>query len=144
MSADQNKAAVRRAYEEVLNKGNLGVVNELFAPNYVLHAPGGVELKGPEGFRQYVTMFRTAFPDTHVTAENMVAEGEYVAHRFSFTGTHRGDFGGVAPTGKRVISTSNVLSRFAGGKVAEDWHEFDTLGFYQQLGVIPPMGPPGK
>ncbi|MGD0659796.1 MAG: ester cyclase [Syntrophorhabdales bacterium] len=144
MSTEQNKATLRRTYEEVLNKGNFAVLNECMAPNYVAHGPGGLELKGPEAFGQYIATFRTAFPDLRVTVENMVAEGDYVAHRFSFIGMHRGDFGGIAPTGKRVTVTCNVVSRFTAGKEVEAWEEFDTLGFMQQLGVIPPMNQPGK
>jgi predicted ester cyclase len=144
MSTEQNKATIRRAYEEVLNKGNVAILNELMAPNYVSHGPGGLDVKGPEGFGQYVTMMRTAFPDIRVTLENMVAEGDYVAHRFTLTGTHRGDWLSIPPTGKRVTVTGNVLSRFAAGKEVEAWEELDMLSFMQQLGAIPPMGQPGK
>ena len=143
MSTEQNKATLCRTYEEVLNKGNFAVLNECMAPNYVAHGPGGLELKGPEAFGQYIATFRTAFPDLRVTVENMVAEGDYVAHRARFTGTHRGDWMGIPPTGKRVDVTLNVLSRFVGGKEAEAWEELDMLSFMQQLGVIPPMGRPG-
>jgi predicted ester cyclase len=139
---DQNKAALRRGYEAI-GKGNAAVFHEYMAPNYVFHGPGGLELKGPEGFGQYVTMLRAAFPDMHMAAMSMVSEGDYVAHRATFTGTHRGDFRGIAPTGKRVTFAINILSRFAGGKEVEAWEEFDTLGLYQQLGVAPPMGQTG-
>jgi predicted ester cyclase len=144
MSTEQNKATLRKTYEEAINKGNVAVLTECMTPDYVSHGPGGLDLKGPEGFGQYVTMFRTAFPDVRMTAENMVAEGDYVAHRARFTGTHRGDWMGIPPTGKRVTLTLNVLSRFAGGKEAEAWEELDMLSFMQQLGVIPPMNQPGK
>ena len=144
MSTEQNKAALRRGYEEVFNKGNMAIVSEYMAPNYVLHGTSGLELKGPEAFVQYIAMMRTAFPDMRVTLENMVAEGDYVAHRGSLTGTHRGDLQGTAPTGKRVTVTWNTLSRFAGGKEVEAWHEVDMLALYQQLGVTPPVDQPGS
>ena len=136
---DRNKAALRRGYEAI-GKGNAAVFHEYMAPNYVFHGPGGLELKGPEGFGQYVTMLRAAFPDMHMAAMSMVSEGDYVAHRATFTGTHRGDWTGIAPTGKRVTATGNVLSRFSGGKEAEAWMEYDTLALYQQLGMMPLIG----
>ena len=143
MSTEANKTVLRRIYEEVFNKGNLEAVDDLHAANFAYHGPGGVELKGRAEAKEYVRAFRAAFPDVCVTVENMVAEGDYVAHRARFTGTHRGDWMGIPPTGKRVDVTLNVLSRFVGGKEAEAWEELDMLSFMQQLGVIPPMGRPG-
>ena len=140
MSEEQNKAALRRLYAEAINKGNLAILNEVMAPDYVYHGVGGVELKGPGGFGQYVAMLRTAFPDLQFTLVNVIAEGDYAAHRFTLTGTHKGDLRGIAPTGKRVTATGNVLSRFAGGKEAEAWIEYDTLAVYQQLGMMPLIG----
>jgi len=144
MSAEANKAAIRRIYEEVINKGNLAAVDDVVAANLAYHGPGGMELKGPAEVKEFVTAIRIAFPDVCMTVENMIAEGDYVAHRARFTGTHQGDFRGIAPTGNRVTFTANYLSRFAGDKEAEAWEEFDMLSFMQQLGVIPPMGQPGK
>jgi len=128
---------LRRNCEEVLSKGNLAVVDELQATNYVYHGSGGQEFKGPEGFKQLVTMLRTAFPDLHVTVEDMVAEGDKVAHRLTLRGTHKGDFMGIAPTGKQVTFAAIVISRFAGGKEVEAWANLDQLGMMQQLGVVP-------
>jgi predicted ester cyclase len=140
MSEEQNKAALRRLYAEAINKGNLAILNEVMAPDYVYHGVGGVELKGPGGFGQYVAMLRTAFPDLQFTLVNVIAEGDYAAHRFTLTGTHKGDLRGIAPTGKRVTATGNVVSRFAGGKETEAWMEYDTLALYQQLGMMPLIG----
>lgn len=140
MSAEENKAKIRRIYEEVFNKGNLAVADELMAPNYVFHAPGGQEFKGPEGFKQYATMMRTAFPDLHITVEDMVAEGDKVVHRISTRGTHKGDLMGIAPTGKQITTTGIVISRFAAGKEVEVWASLDMLGMMQQMGVAPPIG----
>jgi predicted ester cyclase len=144
MSTEANKTVLRRIYEEVFNKGNLEAVDDLHAANFAYHGPGGVELKGRAEAKEYVRAFRAAFPDVRVTTENMVAEGDYVADRTIITGTHRGDFQGIAPTGKRVTVVGNALNRFAGDKQVEVWMEFDTLGLMQQLGVIPPTGQPGK
>ena len=140
MSTEQNKAALVRLYEEAINKGNLAILSEIMAPEYVYHGVGGVELKGPEGFRQYIAMLRTALPDLKFTLVNVIAEGDYAAHRFTLTGTHKGDLRGIAPTGKRVMATGNVLSRFSGGKEVEAWMEYDTLALYQQLGMMPLVG----
>jgi predicted ester cyclase len=142
MSTEENKAKVRRNIEEAFNKGNLAVADEIIAANYVLHAPGQ-EFKGPEGFKQYGTMMRTGFPDFHMTIEDMVADGDNVACRFTVRGTHKGDLMGIAPTGKQVTITGIVISRFAGGKEVEAWASPDMLAMMQQLGVVPPMGQGG-
>jgi len=143
MSTKANKTVLKRIYEEVFNKGNLAAVGELHAANFVLHGPGGMELNGSTEAKEYVRGFRAAFPDVRITAESMVAEGDYVAHRASITGTHRGNLRGIAPTGKRVTTATNTISRFAGGKEAEAWEEYDMFSLLQQLGVAPPMGQPG-
>ena len=134
---------LRRVVEEAFNKGNLAVVDELIAPNYVFHVPGN-EVKGPEGFKQYVTMMRTAFPDVHVTLEDMIGEGDKVATRATLRGTHKGDLMGIAPTGKQFTTTGFDIIRFAGGKEVEAFGAADMLAMYQQLGVMPPIGPGGK
>ena len=140
MSTEENKAVLRRNCEEAFNKGDLAVADENIAPNYVYHGSGGQEFKGPEGFKQLITMFRTAFPDLHATIEDMVAEGDKVVHSLKMQGTHKGDFMGIAPTGKQVTITSIDISRFAGGKEVEALGIMDLLGMYQQMGVTPPMG----
>ena len=138
MSTEENKAMLRRVWEEVFNKGDLAVANEIMVPNYVYRGPMGQELKGPEGFKQVVTMFRTAFPDLHATVEDMFAEGDKVAHRATIRGTHKGDLMGIAPTGKQVTVSATVISRFVGGKEVEAWANIDMLAMFQQLGVSPP------
>ena len=143
MSTEENKASVHRVIEEAFNKGNLAVVDDLMATNYVFHGPGGQELKGPEGFKQMIPMYRTAFPDIHMTIDDMVAEGDKVAFRLTLRGTHKGDLMGIAPTGKQVTVTGTVISRFVGGKELEAWESADQLGMLQQLGVVPPMGQGG-
>lgn len=142
MSTEENKAIVRHIFEG-LNKGNLAGVDELVATNYVYHQPSGEEIKGPEGLKLMVTMYRTAFPDFHFTIDDMIAEGDKVVCRFTGRGTHKGDLMGIAPTGKQVIITGILISRFAGGKEVEAWEIFDMLGMLQQMGVVPPMGQGG-
>ena len=143
MSVEHNKALVRRLYEEALNKGNLAVVDEIIAPNYVRHglAPGAPP--GPESTKQVFTMMRTAFPDLRITVEPMVGEGDMVAAQLTHRGTHKGEFMGIAPTGKQVTVTTIGIYRFAGNKLEEAWIQMDELGMLQQLGVVPPVGEGG-
>jgi predicted ester cyclase len=140
MSTEENKANLHRTTEEVFNKGNLAIVDELVTTNSVLHLLGGQKFKGPEGFKQFVTMFRTAFPDIHITIDDMVAEGDKVANRYTWRGTHKGELMGIAPTGKQVTVTGIKITQFVGGKQVEGWISGDQLGMMQQLGVVPPMG----
>ena len=140
MSTEENKANARRAFEEVMNKGDLSVANEIIATDYVGHAPGMPDFKGPEGFRQYMTMMRTAFPDIHLTVEDTVAEGDKVVNRYTGRGTHKGELMGIAPTGKQITIAGMVISRYVGGKQVEAWVSSDMLGMMQQMGVVPPMG----
>ena len=137
MSVDQNKALIRRLYEEALNKGNLAVVDEIIAPNYVRHglAPGAPP--GPESTKQVFTMMRTAFSDLSITIEPLVGEGDMIAAQLTHHGTHNGEFMGVAPTGKQVTVTAIGIYRFAGGKLTEAWIQMDELGMMKQIGALP-------
>jgi predicted ester cyclase len=141
MSTQDNKAVVRRFYEEVVNQKNRAALAEVFDPNLVDHfappgAPGGLE-----GAWQTFDMFQTAFPDQHFTIEDMIAEGDRVVSRVTMSGTQQGPFMGIPPTGKHVTMTGIDINRFVGGKSVEHWVEMDRLGLMQQLGVIPPLGP---
>ncbi len=135
MSTEESKAVDRRIVEEVWNKRNLALVDELIDSNFVLHAVGGPDLKGPEGFKQFVTMNVTAFPDCRVTIEDMIAEGDRVVDRVTFRGTHTGNFRDIAPTGKQATMSVIIINRFAGGKIVETWLVNDALGMMQQLGI---------
>ena len=140
MSTEENKAKQHRIFEEVINKGNMAVADELVAPNYIYHGPVGMEFTGPEGLKQLISMFRNAFPDLHVTVEDTVAEGDRVVSRFTARGTHKGDLTGIAPTGKQVTQAGIVIARWVDGKEVEAWESLDMLGMMQQLGVVPSMG----
>ena len=135
MSAEENKANQRRVFEEVLNKGNIEIIPELFSPDYFMRSPLGMEVKGPEGFKQLTTMFHTALPDFHCTIDDMFAEGDKVATRFTITGTFKGEMMGITPTGKKATIAVIVITRWEGGKEVEAWESLDLLGFYQQLGI---------
>ena len=120
MSTEQNKALVRRLMEEVFNRGNISLVDELFAPDFVEHEelPPGIPA-GSEGVKQMSTMFRSAFPDFKATIDDMIAEGDKVVVRGTWSGTHKGEFMGIPPTGKRVSIGVIDIIRIAGGKFVE-------------------------
>ncbi|MFN8458027.1 MAG: ester cyclase [Anaerolineae bacterium] len=141
MSAEQNKSMVHRWVEGGWNQGNLALVDELFAADYMIHDPQVPDFPGGQAaFKQFVTNLRTPFPDIHVTVEDMLAEGDQVAWRWTITGTHKADLNGIPPTGKPVRITGIVLSRFVKGKWTEDYVNWDMLGMLQQIGAIPVPG----
>jgi steroid delta-isomerase-like uncharacterized protein len=137
MSAEQNKALARRVLEEMFNKGNLDVADELLAPDYVDHDPAMPEdIHGPEGFKQYVGAYRSAFSDLHVQIEDQIAEGDKVVTRWTGIGTHDGEMAGIAPTGKRVTLPGMEIVRISGGKLVEGWEGYDSMNMMRQLGAI--------
>jgi steroid delta-isomerase-like uncharacterized protein len=140
MSVEENKAIFRRIVEEGFNKGNLAIVDELVATNHVNHTDN---VHGPEEYKQFITMYRTAFPDLHMTIEDQIAEGNKVVNRWTSRGTHKGDLMGIPPTGKQTTVMGMYVARIIGGKIVEEWGNFDALGMMQQLGVVPPPGQAG-
>jgi steroid delta-isomerase-like uncharacterized protein len=137
MSTEENKALIHRMYAEVHNKGNLAVLDEVTATSFIDHnLPSGLP-PGVDGIKQLFTSFHTAFPDFHVTVEDMIAEGDKVVSRLTMGGTHKDEFMGIPSTGKEMsVEVIDVL-RIAGGKAVERWGIFDQLGLMQQLGVGP-------
>ena len=143
MSTEDTKAIARRTYEafnEAFQTGNLSLLDAVIDANAVDHNPVPGQPPGLEGVKQVFGAFTTAFPDLKFTVDDMIAEEDKVASRLTLRGTHRGDFQGIPPTGKRVVQTGIDILRIAGGKVVERWGEFDNLGLLQQLGVVPPPG----
>jgi steroid delta-isomerase-like uncharacterized protein len=134
MSTEENKAVVRRAIDEVVNKGDLAVVDEIMASNYVYHFPTH-DIEGPEGFKEFISMMRTAFPDLHVTIEDLIAEGDTVAACFTMRGTFKGELMGMAPTGKKLVFPEAVIIRFEHGKEVEATAYANMLSFNEQLGI---------
>ena len=138
--SENNKAVVRRLIEEVWNKGNLSLADELFTPNYAHHDPSTPDFgRGPESERKRATLYRTAFPDLQLTIEDIIAEGETVMARWSCRGTHKGDLSGIAPTGKQFTISGVTIARLTNGKLAEGYVNWDALGLMQQLGVAPEL-----
>ena len=131
-----NKAMIRRMFEEGFNQNRASVIDELIAPNYVNHdLPAPVP--GPEGWKQVVGTFRAAFPDMKITLEDVFADGDKVGTRGVFTGTHKGEFMGVSATGKPVKMKYIDLWRVVDDKLVDNWVQMDMLGMMQQLGAVP-------
>ncbi len=139
MSLEQNKAVLRRFWEEVFNQKKLGLVDELFTADWSYHGAGGQELRGPEALKQFLSVFFNALPDIRVTVDDLIAESDRVVSRVTGRGTHEGELMGIAPTGREVTVTVICITRFVGERIAEDWELIDLFGMMQQLGVIPPM-----
>lgn len=135
---DQNKQLDRRAIEEVWNRGNYDVVDELVADDFVGHsATPDQEIHGPEGVKQFYMALRMAFPDIHFTIEDQIAEGDKVVTRWRAQATHLGEFQGIPPTGNQGMITGITIDRIAGDKLVECWTEIDELGLLRHLGVMP-------
>ena len=143
--SEENKEKARRFLEEAFNEGNFDVVDEIVASEYVLHDPASPEeIRGPEGIKGFVQMYRSAFPDTHIMVEDQIAEGDDVVTRWTGRGTHQGELLGVPPSGNRVEVSGITLDRISGGKFAESWTSYDALGMMQQIGAAPsPEGAQG-
>jgi steroid delta-isomerase-like uncharacterized protein len=140
--SEQNKATVRRYLEEVFAQGNLDVIPELFAPDYVEHDPASdAEIRGHAGVRRDLSIYQSAFSDIEVTVEDQIAEGGEVATRVTVRGTHVEELFGAPPTGNRVAVSGTVIQRVSDGKLAEGWWNWDTLGLLRQLGAIPAAQP---
>jgi predicted ester cyclase len=137
MSSEQNKEKERRIVNEVINKGNLGVLDECLADDFVYHGPGGVEVRGIPGYKQFTVALRNAYPDIHVTIEDILAEGDLVATRTFCTFTFPAKAGPVNPAEQREPMTGSILDRFKDGKTPGPWGQYDRLDLYQQLGIIP-------
>ena len=138
MTTEANKAVYRRFMEQIVNGRQLDQVEECIAPDMVEHTPG-LSL-GAAGVRQDFVSFLSAFPDMHITVEDVIAEGDRVAARYHWTGTHQGAFNGIATTGKQVTVTGLDLWLFRDGRCVEHWNQEDNLGLLQQLGAIPAAG----
>ena len=137
MSLEENKITVCRFYDEVFNKGNLDVVDDIFSPDYVIGGLPSGKSPSREGIKQTALMYRNAFPDLHFTIHDTIAEEDKVAVRFVATGTHKGLFSGIEPTNNQVEIKCISMYRFKDGKIVEGWARRDDLGTFQQLGVIP-------
>ena len=132
MSLEENKAVIRRWFEAE-NKKDLSQIEDIVAPDFVDHTN---QLRSREEYKQYITTFIKGFPDFHETIEDMIAEGDKVWVRFKFSGTHTGEYLGLAPTGKRITVECVDIFRMVDGKVVEEWEVADGLDFLKQLGLV--------
>jgi steroid delta-isomerase-like uncharacterized protein len=142
MSAEENKALARRFMDEVYNEGNVNFIDEVVASNLVVHDPTSPEgmTSGVQSAKQFVEVYRNAFPDIQMTVEDLIAEGDKVVTRWRARGTHQGELMGIPPSGNPVEVTGITIDRIEGGKVVETWANYDALGMMQQVGAVPEPG----
>lgn len=140
MSIEENKAVVHSMYE-VFNKHNPALLDEIIAPDYVDHT---LQLQGLEQWKQILTLLLKGFPDLHPTIEGIIAEGDKVLVHAKVTGTHTGEYRGIAPTGKKIMFRYSSIWRIVDGKIAERETVYDILDLYKKLGVIDYKGFPDE
>ena len=137
MAAETNKLVMNR-FLEFINTASEKLAQELISPSAVFHVPGRPDpMRGPAGYLAIIGMMRGGFPDIQWTLEEMVAEGDKVAARFTMRGTHRRSFFGVPPTGKRISVQAMNIYRLSGGQFVEEHGQPDMLGLLQQIGAVP-------
>ena len=138
MAAEQNKALIARFVDELFNRGNMDIVGEIFAPDFIEHEqlPPGIPV-GREGVKVLTTILRSAFPDFKATIDDILAEGDKVVIRMTWSGTQKGEFMGIPATGRRMSIGVIDIIRIANGKATEHWGQMDAMGMMQQLGAIP-------
>jgi steroid delta-isomerase-like uncharacterized protein len=136
----ENKVVMRR-FVEFINTGSEKLAEELISPDAVFHVPGRPEpMRGPAGYLAVIGMMRSGFPDIQWTLEEMIAEDDKVAARFTMRGTHQGSFFGVPPTGKAIAVQAMNFYRLSGGRFIEERGQPDLLGLLMQIGAVPPPG----
>ncbi len=136
MSREINIAAQEHLATNI-NAGNIDIAVETFAPDAVDHDPAPDQGPGREGFRHFFTALRTAFPDAHIEPAHLVADDDHVCIAYTLTGTHKGDFNGIAPTGNTIEVRGVQIGRFQNGQIVERWGSSDELGILKQLGAAP-------
>ena len=136
MSIEENKAIVRRFFEDLLSTDNLALADELLSPGFRFYFAGSPDPMDLEHYKEFLVARRAAFPDRRFIVEDMIAEGDKVSARFTMRGTHKGEFRGITPSGREITMTGIDMIRLAEGKMVEDRVEVDQLGMMQQLGVI--------
>jgi steroid delta-isomerase-like uncharacterized protein len=133
---------VRQFVEEGHNQGNLKALEQVFAEDAIDHGALPSQAPGREGILQRVAALRAAFPDEHAVVDDMVVQGDRIAFRWTITGTHRGPFQGVAPTGRQIAFTGINIERVRDGRIQEHWSSADLLGLMRQIGGLPSGGAP--
>ena len=137
----ENKEIARKYPEEVISKGNLDLIDEIIADDYVEYNSARPEpLHGPDEVKEYVSTLRTAVPDIHCGVEDLIAEGDKVVRRDRATGTHEGEFMGIEATGKEAVVEGIHIHRIEDGQLVETWAQNDVMSMMQQFGVVEPPG----
>src|SRR3712207_2471575 len=137
MSTEENKDLARRSWEMLVNQQNPDAIDELYTPNFVWHEPDQ-DIQGPEEGKQFLNTYLSAFPDMHVSVEEVIAEGEKVVTRWTIRGTHQGELEEFGPsTGRQIEIKGITIHRIEDGKIAEEWERYDNLSIMQQLGLTP-------
>ena len=139
--SERNKAVVRRYLEEAWNDRNPGAIDELVTEEFVDHHLPPELPSGPTGVKMWYNAAVGAFPDCHISREDVIAEGDRVVTRFTFSGTHEGEFMGVPATGRQFSITAIAIARIADGKLVEWWENADVMSLMQQLGALPTVEP---
>jgi steroid delta-isomerase-like uncharacterized protein len=135
---EANKKASRRMVEEFFGAGKYDIADDLVHEDAIGRDPAQPEpIRGIEALKENARGYRAAFPDMKMTVDQAIAEGDVVAVRWTARGTHKGDLFGISPTGKQATVTGITIDRYKGGKIAESWTNWDTLGLLQQLGAVP-------
>lgn len=135
--SQQNVKQVRRAIEEIWNRGNYALLDEFVTRDIVIHgSTPDQDIHGADGIEAFYAMLRGAFPNLHFEIEDQVAAGDRVVTRWLAHGTHQGEFAGIPPTGRRIVMSGIDIDRFVGGKVVECWPQADQLSVLQQLGAL--------
>lgn len=135
--SEQNKALVRRVVEEAWNRGNLEVIDEIFAPDYMEHILRPGQEPGIEGYKSRVSTMRAAFPDLVSEVKDLIAEDDRIALRYTLRGRHDGELAGIPASGQRMSSDGMVFARFQDGRIVERWQVHDDLTLLQQIGGLP-------
>jgi len=136
LTGKKNKIAVNFT-EEIWDKGNLKIADEILSKDFIDHDPVTGQLPGIEGYKQMVTGFRNAFPDLRVKNEDVIVEGDKVVVRWTAQGKHSGQLMNIPPTNKQVTLKGVDILLVENNKITERWGEFDALGMLSQLGVLP-------
>ena len=142
--SEENKALMRRWFEEVWNKGREEAIDEMFAEDGLAHGladESGEPLRGASGFKPFFRKFREAFPEIEVVVEDVISEGDKVAARCTVRGHHRGDTLGFAATEQPIEFTGIAITRISEGKIVEAWNNFDFMTMFQQLGALSLVAP---
>jgi len=132
MSTDVNKA-IQHRFQDIWSKGDFSIIEEIFDKDYINHS---VKVSVFEGIKQFVTVYRQAFPDVGFNIEDQIAEDDKVVMHYTITGTHKGEFQGIAATGRTIKITGIAIHRIADGKIVEIWANWDALSLMQQLGEV--------